>query len=208
MSVLKAFSCLSLSVGMAFSVSCSGAPSPGTPSPSVERVGDAQEEKAISIRELDSNGQIRIRRVHPDELLREAEVRVFQLKYIYMHPAEVRPGSPGAIKLEDWEVYAVLDSLLTRDIQARKIGSLNYDRECHCFIVRDSSMVLDRIGDLLSELEAVEMEREHVARVLLACDGNQARAAEVLGVPRTTLRTKLESHGLLSLAKPEPSAQA
>lgn len=37
-----------------------------------------------------------------------------------------------------------------------------------------------------------EVERDHIARVLHACDGNKTRAAEVLGITRLTLRNKLK----------------
>ncbi len=37
-----------------------------------------------------------------------------------------------------------------------------------------------------------DVEREHIERVLAAVDGNKTRAAEVLGIDRKTLRSKLE----------------
>jgi two-component system response regulator HydG len=41
-----------------------------------------------------------------------------------------------------------------------------------------------------------EVEREHVLRVLAACDGNQVDAAATLGIGRTTLWRKLRSYGV------------
>lgn len=41
-----------------------------------------------------------------------------------------------------------------------------------------------------------EVEREHIARVLSACEGNQVRAAELLGIHRNTLRKKIQEFGL------------
>ena len=40
------------------------------------------------------------------------------------------------------------------------------------------------------------IEREMVARVLAAENGNQARAAEILGMTRTTLRKRIETYGI------------
>ncbi|MBX3728135.1 MAG: sigma-54-dependent Fis family transcriptional regulator [Candidatus Sumerlaeia bacterium] len=42
----------------------------------------------------------------------------------------------------------------------------------------------------------VDVEREHIARVLAACGGNQLRAADVLGIHRNTLRKKLREYDL------------
>ncbi len=39
-----------------------------------------------------------------------------------------------------------------------------------------------------------DVEREHILRVLAACEGNQARAAEMLGIHRNTLHKKLEEY--------------
>lgn len=38
-----------------------------------------------------------------------------------------------------------------------------------------------------------EVEQEHVRRVLAAVGGNKTRAAEILGIDRKTLRSKLPS---------------
>jgi DNA-binding NtrC family response regulator len=44
----------------------------------------------------------------------------------------------------------------------------------------------------------VELERRHIVRVLLACGGNPAQAARVLGVSRAELQRKLVLHGVRS----------
>ncbi|MFU8804730.1 MAG: helix-turn-helix domain-containing protein [Bradymonadaceae bacterium] len=40
-----------------------------------------------------------------------------------------------------------------------------------------------------------DVEREHIERVLAACDGSQAEAARVLEIGRTTLWRKLSRYG-------------
>ncbi|MES2672208.1 MAG: DNA-binding transcriptional regulator Fis [Pseudomonadota bacterium] len=59
------------------------------------------------------------------------------------------------------------------------------------------------IGDLngsdaanLYEIALRELEIPLFAEVLLHCDGNQSRAAAMLGIHRATLRKKLKDYGL------------
>jgi len=40
-----------------------------------------------------------------------------------------------------------------------------------------------------------EVERDHILAVLAACDGNQVKASDVLGIHRNTMRKKLEEYG-------------
>lgn len=61
------------------------------------------------------------------------------------------------------------------------------------------------IGDLngsdtsnLYEIALRELEIPLFAEVLLHCDGNQSRAATMLGIHRATLRKKLKDYGLSS----------
>lgn len=51
-------------------------------------------------------------------------------------------------------------------------------------------------GDIYS-LVMAEVERPLLACVLEHCSGNQTRAAQVLGLNRTTLRKKLREHRLI-----------
>ena len=64
-------------------------------------------------------------------------------------------------------------------------------------------LTLERVFDFLQETlpdgeEPIlaRIEREMVIRVLAAFDGNQAKAAERLGMTRTTLRKRIETYGL------------
>ncbi len=59
------------------------------------------------------------------------------------------------------------------------------------------------IGDLngsdaanLYDIALRELEIPLFAEVLLHCDGNQSRAAAMLGIHRATLRKKLKDYGL------------
>jgi Fis family transcriptional regulator len=52
-------------------------------------------------------------------------------------------------------------------------------------------------ADSLYALMLSEMETALLSEVMKHCDGNQSRAAAVLGINRATLRKKLEAVGLL-----------
>jgi DNA-binding protein Fis len=41
-----------------------------------------------------------------------------------------------------------------------------------------------------------ELERQHILRVLSACEGQKAKAAAILGINRTTLWKKLRLYGV------------
>ncbi len=61
------------------------------------------------------------------------------------------------------------------------------------------SNALDFLHGVLSEDDEpilARLEREMVVRSLAAADGNQAKAAEQLGMTRTTLRKRIEAYGL------------
>lgn len=49
----------------------------------------------------------------------------------------------------------------------------------------------------LYDLFLQEMERPLLNEVMAWVDGNQSRAAQMLGLSRATLRKKLQTHGLL-----------
>jgi transcriptional regulator with GAF, ATPase, and Fis domain len=49
-----------------------------------------------------------------------------------------------------------------------------------------------------------QQERQRLVRALAAAGGNKAKAARALGMPRSTLLSKLEKHGLVEKpGKPE-----
>ena len=57
-----------------------------------------------------------------------------------------------------------------------------------------SSIVLTQA--LTTQLTLRDLEREYVAKVLDATNGNKTEAAKILGVDRTTLYRKLEEYKL------------
>lgn len=70
-------------------------------------------------------------------------------------------------------------------------------REC---VARAVRRYLADVGDYtdgsLYRMVMMEVERPMLAEVLRHCRGNQTRAAQVLGITRTTLRKKLAEAGL------------
>ncbi|WP_376694761.1 helix-turn-helix domain-containing protein [Wenzhouxiangella sp. EGI_FJ10305] len=70
----------------------------------------------------------------------------------------------------------------------------------HEFVRRVVRQYLDDMGgtppDNLHGLIMGESERALVQTVLAHTDGNQSRAAEILGITRTTLRNRVRRYGL------------
>ena len=67
--------------------------------------------------------------------------------------------------------------------------------ECVTRVVRRHLAQDAHVAELLHVVLA-EVERPLLAEVMTHVSGNQSRAAELLGVSRTTLRKKLREHGL------------
>jgi len=68
-------------------------------------------------------------------------------------------------------------------------------RECIARAVQRHLEQGTRAADLY-RLVLAEVERPLLSEVLAHVDGNQSRAAQILGLSRTTLRKKLREHGL------------
>jgi len=68
-------------------------------------------------------------------------------------------------------------------------------RECIARAVQRHLEHAPRTADLY-RLVLAEVERPLLSEVLAHVDGNQSRAAQILGLSRTTLRKKLREHGL------------
>jgi type IV pilus assembly protein PilQ len=113
-----------------------------------------------------------IRIIHPDELLKQMDTRVFQLKYISPPPlysAKVEQGKtlsgqplvpPASIEelLRRFVLAQTLQTVLSKDSTNRTLGTLNFDPITNTFIVRDTKLVLDRVGEVIALLD-VEPEQ-------------------------------------------------
>ncbi|HLY73014.1 MAG TPA: secretin N-terminal domain-containing protein, partial [Planctomycetota bacterium] len=118
----------------------------------------------------ESFGIIRI--IHPDELLKQMETRVFKLQYIQgpsVYTATIQPTKtltgqplipPTSIQdLVDRFVLAkTLQAVLSRDSSNRVLGALNFDPQNNVFVVRDTKVVLDRMAEIVKLLD-VEPEQ-------------------------------------------------
>lgn len=89
-------------------------------------------------------------------------------------------GNPAAAGTEPTASQSALSECVTRTIRRylADIGDTVCDEGLHALVIREVE------GPLLRE-------------VLAFHDGNQSRAASVLGINRATLRKKLAAHGLL-----------
>jgi type II secretory pathway component GspD/PulD (secretin) len=113
-----------------------------------------------------------IRIIHPDELLKQMDTRVFQLRFISPpspYTAKVEPGktlqgqplqAPTSVEdlIRRFVLAQTLQTVLSKDSTNRTLGSLNFDPQTNVFIVRDTKLILDRIGEIIAQLD-VEPEQ-------------------------------------------------
>ena len=118
----------------------------------------------------ESFGIIRI--IHPDELLKQMDTRVFQLKFIAPPPpytAKIEAGktlngqplvAPASIEelIRRFVLAQTLATVLSKDSGNRVIGTMNYDPQTNVFVVRDTKLVLDKVGEIITLLD-VEPEQ-------------------------------------------------
>jgi len=108
-----------------------------------------------------------IRIIPQDELLKQMETRVFRLKYIQPPPtytAKVEEGKlisgrpiqpPQQIEeiLRRFVLKQTLETVLSKNISGTVLGKLEFDPLTNSFIVRDTKVVLDRIGEIIALLD-------------------------------------------------------
>lgn len=113
-----------------------------------------------------------IRIIHPDELLKQMETRVFKLKYISppsVYSANVLAGTtvfgqpltpPTSVEdlIQRFILARALATVLSKDSTHRVIGTMNFDPGTNAFVVRDTKVVLDRVADIIAMLD-VEPEQ-------------------------------------------------
>jgi type IV pilus assembly protein PilQ len=108
-----------------------------------------------------------IRIIHPDELLKQMEIRVFPLRYIQPPPTyrakveqnkfvsgqPLQPVSSIEEIQRQFILKQVLDTVLSRDATNRVMGQLNFDPGTNVFIVRDTKVVLDKVAEIIQVLD-------------------------------------------------------
>jgi type IV pilus assembly protein PilQ len=113
-----------------------------------------------------------IRIIHPDELLKQMDTRMFRLKYISapsVYQAKVEPGKtligqplqpPTSVDemVNRFVLAKTLQTVLSKDSTNRTLGTLNFDPQNNVFVVRDTKLVLDRVGEIIDLLD-VEPEQ-------------------------------------------------
>ncbi len=108
-----------------------------------------------------------IRVIHPQELLKQMETRVFRLRYIQPPPiyaAKLEEGKfisgrpiqpPQQIEeiLKRFTLKAVLDTVLSKDAGGKAVGRLDFDPQTLTFVATDTKVVLDRIEEIIQLLD-------------------------------------------------------
>lgn len=113
-----------------------------------------------------------IRIIHPDELLKQMETRVFRLQYLapkgaYSAQVEqnkqifgqpVQPPTQIDQIIREFTVKRVLETVLSKDAGGQTVGSMEFDLESNAFVVTDTKVVLDRVDEIVKLLD-VEPEQ-------------------------------------------------
>jgi type IV pilus assembly protein PilQ len=113
-----------------------------------------------------------IRVIHSDELLKQMETRVFRLKYIQPPPLygakvvetqfisgrPIQPPTQIEELLKRFVLKQALETVLSKNAAGQTLGKLDFDPQSNSFVVRDTKVVLDRIGEIVALLD-VEPEQ-------------------------------------------------
>ena len=108
-----------------------------------------------------------IRIIHPDELLKQMEIRVFPLKFIqppstyrakveankFVSGQPLQPVSSVEEIQRQFILKQVLETVLSKDASNRVMGQLNFDPQTNVFIVRDTKIVLDKVSEIIQTLD-------------------------------------------------------
>ncbi len=118
----------------------------------------------------ESFGIIRI--IHPDELLKQMETRVYPLRFIqppstyrakveqnkFVSGQPIQPVTSVDELERQFVLKRVLETVLSRDATNRVMGQLNFDPQTNFFIVRDTKVVLDKIAEVIQVLDVEPLQ--------------------------------------------------
>lgn len=113
-----------------------------------------------------------IRVINPLELLKQMETKVFTLKYVQppsLYQAKIEEGkflsgkpviAPTQMQelLDRFTLRKVLETVLSKDASGKLVGSLNFDPGTNAFFIKDTKLVLDKVGEIIAMLD-VEPEQ-------------------------------------------------
>jgi type IV pilus assembly protein PilQ len=114
-----------------------------------------------------------LRVIHPDELLKQMDTRVFKLKFIQPPPTysaklvqnafingiPIQPATDIEELLKRFVLKRVLDTVLSKNATGQVLGKLEFDPQSNVFVVRDTKVVLDRVAQVIA---AIDIEPEQV----------------------------------------------
>ncbi|HXX93799.1 MAG TPA: hypothetical protein VEN81_09205 [Planctomycetota bacterium] len=113
-----------------------------------------------------------IRIIHPDELLKQMETRVFPLRFVqppgtygakvvanaFINGQPITPPTDIEELLKRFVLKRVLETVLSRNAAGQVLGKLEFDPQSHVFVVRDTKVVLDRVASIIATID-VEPEQ-------------------------------------------------
>jgi len=110
-------------------------------------------------------------------------------------PLDLAEGAAALLASQEWpgnvpQLRAVLDDAFVRALESPHITAE------HVYPALERYLGAPTRGDEAEDLSLRALERQHIARVLAQVGGHRTRAAQLLGITRTTLYKKIEEYGL------------
>ena len=121
-------------------------------------------------------------------------------RYMHKQGKQVEGFTPNAMKA--LTEYAWPGNVRELENTIERLSIFVQDRVITTQDLAYSNTVLSKVVDS-EPIRLEELEREHIAKVMTSTSGNKTKAAEMLGIDRKTLRTKLKRYDIPAGNDPE-----